>query len=196
MPSLITKTFTKYLRLGILPRLVRGNWEDGDYMYSIYHDDVQYTIDDAGHYEIYNDVDYILDCLHSRTTIIERNHAFISGIYKHLMDVMSTDIWVRVGVGMQLNVVFGSEHGEIATFMMDFEDIEAFNELVEEIKSQIFEETNKEPVVEPSDYFTLILHNRTDIKLFKGYYNSKVSIHFMDEFEDDEDDEDGDDDED
>ncbi|AQW88591.1 hypothetical protein FDH34_gp066 [Serratia phage BF] len=191
MSSLMTKTFAKYLRLGITPRPVRGNWKDGDYMYSIYHGDVQYAIDDTGDYEIDHDVDYILDCLQSRATIIDRNHKLISEIYEHLMGVLDTDIWVRVGVGMQLNVVFGSVDGEIATFMMDFEDMEAFNKLVEEIKAQILEETNKEPIVEQSDYFTLILHNRVDIKLFKGYYNPKVRIHFMDEFEDD----DGDDDE-
>lgn len=72
MNSVMTKTFAKYLRLGIIPRTVRGNWQDGDYMYSLYHDSVQYTIDDYGDYEIDSDVTYLLDCLDARSRVIEK----------------------------------------------------------------------------------------------------------------------------
>ena len=44
----MTKTFAKYLRLGITPRPIRGNWKDGNYIYSSYHGDVQYGSYDTG----------------------------------------------------------------------------------------------------------------------------------------------------
>ncbi|SOK58867.1 hypothetical protein [Yersinia phage fHe-Yen9-03] len=188
MSSLMTKTFAKYLRLGITPRPVRGNWKDGDYMYSIYHDEVQYAIDDMGDYEIDLDIEHILECLNARETIIDRNHVIVRELYEHFMSVFDTDIWVRVGIGMQLSVVFGSVHGEFATFMMDFVDMDKFNQIVAEIREKILSETDKEPEILPSEYYTLILHNREDIKLLDGYFNSKVHVYFMDEFEDDDDD--------
>lgn len=194
MSKLMTKTFAKYLRLGILPRPVRGNWEDGEYMYSVYHDDVQYTIDDEGDYENTSNVDYILECLHARRLIINRNHDIVREVHQKLSDSLKDDVWVRVGVGMQLHVVFGCKSGEIATLLMDFEDDEQFQALVAEIKEMVFKETNEIPEVHNSEYFALVLHERSDRKLLNGYFNKKVRIHYRDEFDEFGDEEDDDED--
>lgn len=191
MNSVMTKTFAKYLRLGIVPRTVRGNWKDGDYMYSLYHDKVQYTIDDYGDYEIDNDITYLMDCLDARTRVIEKNHVLIKEIYYYIQKHEQTDIWVRVNAGMQLSATFGNENGVIATLMLDFVDREKFDNVVAEIKDLMRKNGENPNVALPEGYF-LVVQDREYYDMFDKAppFSEDIEIHFIDGFDDgDEDDE-------
>lgn len=182
MNSVMTKTFAKYLRLGIIPRIVRGNDKDGEYMYSIYHDDVQYCIDDCGDYELDNDMDCILESLHARELIIERNHEVVKEIYDFLSTELSTtDIWVRVGTGMQLNVSFGTYYGEIAVLLMDFIDHNDFEKIVDEIKETLFK-GKKIPENIVSEQFVIMANGEENVNVFKNYKNDKIKVFNIDDY--------------
>lgn len=176
MTSLMTKTFTKYLRLGIIPRLVRGNWMDGDYMYSIYHDDVQYTIDDMGDYEIDGDVSYILECLESRDLIIERHHDLVKSIYDFVRKKTGKEVWVRVDSGIQLNCTFGDSTGELAQLMLGFIDPEQYNAAVDELKAIIAKETGIEPDFEPASKFVLLTSGEKVYEMFEDFEHEQVEV--------------------
>ena len=174
MTSYMTNTFAKYLRLGITPRPVRGNWIDGDYMYSIYHDDVQYTIDDLGDYEIDGDVSLILECLEAHEMIIERHHTLVKEIYELIKDHLQKDIWVCVGMGMQLHCTFGDNKGAFSHLMLDFINPEKFQQAVDKLKNLIgeefaadFEEVNK---------FVLMVTDKDKFEIFKNYHNPTVDV--------------------
>lgn len=190
MSSFLTNTFAKYLRLGVIPRPVRGNWKGGEFMYSFYHDDVQYTIDDDGDYEYYANVDYILECLEARDIIIQRNHDIVRAVYEYLVNELDTDIWVRVGSGMQLNCTFGDSHGEFAHLMMDFVDPEKFDDAVEKLRALITEETGLEPDFEPVTNFVLMVVDKENIELFDKFEHPKVDVINLDDMDDDIDEED------
>lgn len=186
MNSVMTKTFAKYLRLGIIPRIVRGNWKDGDYMYSIYHDNVQYCIDDCGDYEIDSSIDYILESLETRTDIIRTNHRLIKEIYEFLQDVYQTDIWVRVNPGMQLSASFGNSNGEIGVLMMDFVDTDKYDELLKEIKKSIGTDAD----IKLPEGYVLIVNDLETYEIFDKAppFSKDVDILFIEEEDDDEDD--------
>jgi glycogen debranching enzyme len=181
--SLMTKTFAKYLRMGIIPRKVRGNWKDGDYMYSLYHDNVQYTIDDMGDYEIDSDVSYILDCLDARDLMIERNHEVISAVYNYAKSTIGSDVWVRVGCGQQLNCTLGDRDGEFAHFVMDFVNPSAFDEAVSKIKKKIKEQIGEEPEFTPSENFVLMITGQGNGFIFEGFSHPKVDVLNLDDIE-------------
>lgn len=176
MTSVMTNTYTKYLRMGIVPRTVRGNWKDGDYMYSIYHDAVQYTIDDMGDYEIDGDITYILECLEARRMIIERNHDLVCDIYNHLKNNLGTDIWVRVDGGAQLNCCFGDSRGAIGTLLMDFIDPQQFTAAIEKIRNLLGAEFGDiPPDYEKLMKFALIVEE-CELKLFNDFHNPLVEV--------------------
>lgn len=181
--SLMTKTFAKYLRMGIIPRTVRGNWKDGDYMYSLYHKDVQYTIDDMGDYEIDSDVSYILECLEARDIMIERNHAIIASVYEAAKAKLKTDVWVRVGSGQQLNCTFGDKQGEFAHLMMDFIDPAAFEEAVSRLKKLIGDQVGVEPDFTPAENFVLMVTGKDNNFIFKDFNHPEVDVLFLDDIE-------------
>ena len=177
MSSHMTHTFARYLRLGIIPRTVRGNWKGGLLMYSFYHDDVQYTIDDDGDYEYDKNIDYIMQCLEARDLIIERNHGVVREIYEYLKKELSTDIWVRVGAGRQLNCTFGDSNGEIAHFLMDFIDPSQFDEAVERLRSFM---ADNEREFCPITNFVLMVIDKDNLSLFDAYENDKVDVLSLD----------------
>jgi hypothetical protein len=191
MNSVMTKTFAKYLRLGIIPRTVRGNWQDGDYMYSLYHDSVQYTIDDYGDYEIDSDVTYLLDCLDARSRVIEKNHTLIKEIYEYIQKYEQTDIWVRVNAGMQLSATFGSEDGVIATLMLDFVDKERFDQIVDGVKKLMRQNGENTNVSLPDGYF-LVVQDRQYYDMFENSppFCEDIEIHFIDGYDGDDEHED------
>lgn len=180
--SRMTKTFAKYLRMGIIPRTVRGNWKDGDYMYSLYHDDVQYSIDDMGDYEIDSDVSYILECIDTRNLIIERHHKIISEIYFCAKEKLDTDIWVRVGSGQQLNCTFGCSDGEFAHLMMDFIDPAIFDAAVEQFKKLLGEQFGEEPDFTPADNFVLMVGHENNF-IFENFSHPKIDVLNIDDIE-------------
>lgn len=181
--SRMTKTFAKYLRMGIIPRTVRGNWKDGDYMYSLYHDNVQYAIDDMGDYEIDSDVSYILDCLEAREVMIDRHHEIISAIYNQAKSKIGSDVWVRVGCGQQLNCTFGDRDGEFAHFMMDFIDPAAFEEAVSRLKKLIGQQTGEEPEFTPAENFVLMITGQGNGFIFEDFSHPKVDVLYLDDIE-------------
>lgn len=187
MNSVMTKTFAKYLRLGIIPRTVRGNWQDGDYMYSLYHDSVQYTIDDYGDYEIDSDVTYLLDCLDARSRVIEKNHTLIKEIYEYIQKYEQADIWVRVNAGMQLSATFGSEDGVIATLMLDFVDKERFDQIVDDVKKLMRQNGENTNVSLPDGYF-LVVQDRQYYDMFENSppFCEDIEIHFIDGYDGDD----------
>lgn len=191
MNSVMTKTFAKYLRLGIIPRTVRGNWQDGDYMYSLYHDSVQYTIDDYGDYEIDSDVTYLLDCLDARSRVIEKNHTLIKEIYEYIQKYEQADIWVRVNAGMQLSATFGSEDGVIATLMLDFVDKERFDQIVDDVKKLMRQNGENTNVSLPDGYF-LVVQDRQYYDMFENSppFCEDIEIHFIDGYDGDDEHED------
>jgi hypothetical protein len=162
--------------MGIVPRTVRGNWKDGDYMYSIYHDGVQYAIDDMGDYEIDADVSYILECLESRRLIIERNHTLVRDIYDHIKTKLSTDIWVRVEGGRQLNCTFGDSRGAICSLIMDFIDPEQFTEAIEKIRNLLgVEWGDVPPDFDAMMKFALVVEE-CEMDVFKDFSNPLVEV--------------------
>lgn len=175
MASYMTKTFAKYLRLGITPRPVRGNWKDGDYMYSIYHDDVQYTIDDMGDYEIDSDVSYILECLQARDLIIERNHDVVRCVYDHLVKYFDTDIWVRVNSGIQLTCSFGDRDGVFAHLSMDFVNAADYEAAVNKFKKMIKNVPGFEDAEVP-DGFVMMIVSPNKSQAFDEFEHPKIKV--------------------
>ena len=171
----MTKTFAKYLRLGIVPRPVRGNWKDGDYMYSIYHDDVQYTIDDMGDYEIDTDVSYILECLQTRELIIERNHDVVRSVYDHLAHYLDTDIWVRVNSGIQLTCSFGDRDGVFAHLSMDFVNESDYNAAVNKFKQLVNNIPGFEDAEVP-DGFIMMVIDSNKLHAFDSFDHPKIKV--------------------
>lgn len=176
MGSYLTKTFAKYLRLGVIPRIVRGNWKDGDYMYSVYHNDVQYTIDDMGDYEIDSDISYILDCLHARDLIIERNHDVVREVYEHLIDVLDDDVWVRVNTGLQLSCTFGDRSGVFAHLLMDFADERDYEAAVNKFKEVLKRSSDFDGDFEPPDDFVLMVTSKSKLELFEDFEHPKIKV--------------------
>ncbi len=175
MASYMTKTFAKYLRLGITPRPVRGNWKDGDYMYSIYHDDVQYTIDDMGDYEIDTDVSYILECLQARDLIIERNHDVVRSVYDHLVRYFDNDIWVRVNSGIQLTCSFGDRDGVFAHLSMDFVNEADYNAAVNKFKQLVNNIPGFEDAEVP-DGFIMMVIDSDKLQAFDSFEHPKIKV--------------------
>lgn len=175
MASYMTKTFAKYLRLGVVPRPVRGNWKDGDYMYSIYHDDVQYTIDDMGDYEIDSDVSYILQCLKARDLIIDRNHDVVRFVYEYLVNFFDDNVWVRVNSGIQLSCSFGDRDGIFAHLSMDFVNQDDYERAVDKFKQMIknlpgFDE------VEVPDGFVMMVTDQRKLHAFDEFNHPKIKV--------------------
>jgi len=174
--SIMTKTYALYLRMGIIPRIVRGNWKDGDYMYSHYYDDVQYTIDDFGDYEIDIDATYLLDCLEAREMLISRHHALIKEVYNYIKTKTKTHIWVRVNAGAQLNCTFGDNLGEVAHLRLDFVDDERKQEAVQRLQELLGIEVE---VDFDRDNFTLIISDAESLEMFKEYENPSIEVVFL-----------------
>ena len=176
MSRYLSKTFAKYLRLGVVPRLVSGNWKDGDYMYSVYHDDVQYTIDDMGDYELDLDISYILDCLHARDLIIERNHAIVRNVYEHLVDVLDDDVWVRVNSGIQLSCTFGDRNGAFAHFLMDFAEQKDFEAVIDKFKKVLNSSSEFAGDFVPPDDFVIMVTSKSKLALFDNFEHPKIKV--------------------
>lgn len=175
MTSVMTNTYAKYLRMGIVPRTVRGNWRGGEHMYSIYHKNVQYCIDDMGDYEFDADDSYIMECLKARDMIIERNHELVCDIYTHIKTKLDTDVWVRVNSGLQLNCTFGDYRGSISSLMMDFVEPELFNEAVEKLRRIFGDELGNIPDFQPASGYVMAVSG-CDMSLFNGFSNPLVEI--------------------
>ena len=136
------KTYTKYLRKGITLRPVRGNHQYGDFMFSFYHDNVQYTLDDSGDYEEGGGDDEYMDMLiSSLAMIIERHHSTVKNVYNYIQKAYNSDVWVRAESGEQLRVTFGNEDGFICSLCLTYVDATALDELNEQLREEVGDES-------------------------------------------------------
>jgi hypothetical protein len=181
--SRMTKTFAKYLRMGIIPRTVRSNWKDGDYMYSLYHNEVQYAIDDMGDYEIDIDVSYILECLDNRDLIIKRHHSIVQAVYAEAKSKLGDEVWVRIGTGQQLNCTFGNHAGEFAHLILDYIDPEEFDKEVKRLKTLIATQIGVEPMFEPIENFALMIMGNDNAFIFEDFSHPDIEIVFLDDID-------------
>lgn len=195
--TMMSNTFAKYLRLGFLPRTVRGDWDNESLMYSFYQDNIQYTIDDGGDYENDNDASYMVTCLKNREMIIERNHEIVTKVDAFIKKQFGNDVWALVGAGPQLHVSFGNKDGIIAALLMDFISPEHFQEFKRKITDVLFANTAPDdiPEIDELDHFILAVYKEEYDAFFTSFNVEGIELqlnggnedHLM--WEDDEDDE-------
>ncbi len=174
MSGFMSKTFAKYLRLGLTPRPVRGNWRGGEDMYSLWHGSIQYCIDDWGDYENDSNPTYLLECINMRSVIIERNNKIVAEVFSYLQERLSTDIWVRVNGGSQLNCTFGDSTGPLAHLLMDFIDRESFDSAIERVKGFITDIDCSH--IEYQEKFMLMITSVDSSEIFKYYTNPDIDV--------------------
>ena len=102
---------------------VKGNSRFGEYMYAIWHDGVQYSIDYHGNLDNQGNPDIAHSVNHLKS-MIENSvyHQKIKGIYNYLMKQNIGDIWVLTGGGAQIQAFFGNTTGYVAILYLEMEN--------------------------------------------------------------------------
>lgn len=187
----INKTFIKLVRMGFQPHSPSGQCPDASSMFAIFeHNDVEYSIDDLGVYEEYEDSSSLLEALVSLDLVVERHHTEIKAVKQFIEKLNSKDIWVSVNPGLQLSVTFGDDVGAIGDMLLSFPSDEA----LEEFKNDVLKMSDYDPEIEASlaeidsqNELLLVVTDVDYIESFKRFKHKNIivrNINDIDDFDD------------
>lgn len=183
-----SNTFIWLYRRGLTCTVPYGGDASSEFMLAYPIDGVQYTFDDAGDLEELGDPDFLLNAIECLSHIIERHHSTAKMVYESLQQKFKTqDIWVRVGAGPQLGLMYGYKDGIIGMLSMDFINAEEKNKIIEELQN-LMGESNEEQLPIIIEEGTCFYVNSLDLnKYFKDGEYKDINIIFYDEYYSDED---------
>lgn len=195
---LISNTYYRYLRLGMILRPIRGHFKNEDeeqkYGYAYHFDNIQYVLNDFGTYEESNDSTELDAGVKNLDAILNSSrHDTIKAIMKFIRKHAELkDLWVQVGTADQLQVLFGDKNGVIAQLVMDFSSREMFDEYrkkMEQTLRQAGVSDEEMPEIEDLEEFILVPADNSFEVVFNQMNIPGVIVEYLDDDDIDEDEE-------
>lgn len=190
MVNINSNTFIWLYRRGLICSEAVGGDEASEFMLAYPIDNVQYVFDDAGDLEEEGDPSFLISSIECLSHILERHHSIVKVIYESLQQKFNTkDIWVRIGAGPQLGLMFGYKDGIIGVLSMDFINAEEKQIILDELANLSgVDPSEKDVIIDESNSFYI---NSLDMnKYFENTDYPEVTIIFYDDYYDEDEDED------